>query len=82
MSQKRCQQLLNGLRRLDIRSDLEYLVLHTDADSGHWLEVRQKLIEPALADGSVGIDSILVGIHHRLQSSANFLKYYENRYLF
>lgn len=82
MSQKRCQQLWDGLRRLQVEFDDEYLSLHAEADAHHWVEVDEKLIEPALAKGLASIDSIQVGIHHRLQSSANFLKYYETKYLF
>jgi hypothetical protein len=82
MSQKRCQQLLNGLRRLAVQCDLEYLILHAETDAHHWMEVDQKLVEPAIANGFVSVDSVQVGINHRLQSSANFLKYYENQYLF
>jgi hypothetical protein len=82
MSQKRCQQLLDGLRRLQVEFDEEYLVLHAEADAHHWIEVDEKLAEPALANGFASIDAIQVGINHRLQSSANFLKYYENKYLY
>lgn len=82
MSQKRCQQLLDGLRRLQIEFDEEYLLLHAIADADHWVEVDKKLIEPALSQELTSIDAIQVGINHRLKSSAHFLRYYENYYLF
>ncbi|WP_353570782.1 iron-containing redox enzyme family protein [Candidatus Albibeggiatoa sp. nov. BB20] len=82
MSQKRCEQLWNGLRRLEIQTDYEYLELHAVADAHHWVEVDEKMIEPALKDNLVSVDAIQVGINHRLQTSANFLKFYENEYLF
>ncbi|MEK7991106.1 MAG: iron-containing redox enzyme family protein [Thiotrichaceae bacterium] len=82
MSQKRCQQLWDGLRRLNIETDFEYLELHAEADAHHWVEVAEKMIQPTLKDNLISVDAIQVGINHRLQTSENFLKFYENKYLF
>jgi hypothetical protein len=82
MSQKRCQQLLNGLRRLNVQTNLEYFTLHAEADAHHWIEVDEQMIQPVLANNIISVDAIQVGINHRVQSSANFLKFYESKYLF
>jgi len=81
MSQKRCQQILDGLRRCGNSDDLEYLRVHAVADCEHFLEVYDEMIVTSVEAGEMNGESVDRGIDYRLESSGDYLKWYADRYL-
>lgn len=82
MSAKRCEQLLQGLLRLDVPlSELEYLRIHVEGDQRHFVDVRDKFLQPLLATQPTTAAEIAAGVRDRLERSGSYLRWYESRYL-
>ena len=81
MSQKRCQQILDGLNRVGVSDSLEYLSIHAVGDEAHYQDVYDHMILPGLTAGEVDAESIERGIDFRLKASGDYLKWYEERHL-
>lgn len=92
MSQKRCQQLWNGLTRHGLHSDgnpahgpapiePSYLEVHVAADGDHGAEVLALFVHRILEREPHLSASIWDGLQDRLSRSARYLRWYEQRYL-
>lgn len=92
MSQKRCQQLWNGLTRHGLHSDgnpadgpapsePSYLEVHALADGDHGAVVLELFVHRILEREPHLSASIWDGLQDRLSRSARYLRWYEKRYL-
>lgn len=82
MHAKRAGQLLHALRKLGIGDEnLEYLIIHADADDNHSEEILHEMVEPLVSQNKEILFSIKQGIEDRLTRSANYLEWYYSNQL-